>query len=622
MAAAMLTAVAPLAAAPDGGAASYRAYCATCHGANREGASGPALSGDGFVQRWRGRTPALHSLISNSMPYDAPATLTAAQYAAITRYILAQNAVKHTSSTIRSVEQTTSRAYRPPAPPSVPHVYGSASTASPDDNELLNSADDDWLRYNRDYLGQRHSPLTQITAQNVATLVPKCVFQTGEVGSFQASPVIRAGKMYFTTANNTYALDAATCHKLWKYEYPPVAAPLAVNRGVALYKGMLIRGTLDGHLIALDAENGNLLWDEWVADNRSGHFISAVPVVFGGKVFIGEAGADYGAAGHVHAFDALNGRHLWTFDAVPTGREGAPTSDKGQAVGGASTWTTITVEPATRRLYVPLGNPGLDFDGAARPGPNLYSDSIVVIDADTGKLEWYAQQNPHDVHDWDTAAAPVLYDLDQKRFMAVGSKDARLYLYDRDSHVLIARVNLTGRLNDTTPLSSAHGLHVCPGFLGGVEWNGPAYDPLDQMIFVNTVDWCGTFRRAKNAHENAQGGTGTTDPPSEARGWLRAFDAATGEQRWSYEAGTPMLAGITTTATGVLLTGTAQGDFLAFDARTGRKLYGFYTGGSIAAGPSIYLAGGREYVAVASGNSSKSLWQVDGASTLIVFGLP
>lgn len=600
------------------GSSSYQSYCASCHAANLMGATGPALAGESFRRRWRGRTSALSSVITSTMPYNAPGSLTGAQYAEITDYIVAQSAVARGGARVHrppgdgTASQSSGESPVPQILPAAPKVYGTPSTTAPDDSELESSPAGDWLRYNRDDLGQRHSPLRLITTQNAAALAPKCIFQTGEVGSFQTSPVVRAGKLYFTTANNTYALDAATCRQLWKHEYAPASAPLPVNRGVALYRGMLIRGTLDGHLIALDAQSGKLLWNEWVSDSRNGHFISAAPTAFDGKVFVGEAGGDFGAAGHVHAFDALTGKHLWTFDSVPTSPH----------LGGGSTWTTITVEPTTRRLFVPLGNPGSDFDGRERPGSNLYSNSVVVIDADSGKLDWYVQQNPHDVHDWDTAAAPVLYDQDQREFMAVGSKDARLYIYDRNSHALIARKDLTRRLNDTQPLSSDHGLHVCPGFLGGVEWNGPAYDPLNHMVFVNTVDWCATFKRAKNARENPQGGSGIADPPSQARGWLRAFDGASGKERWSYEAGTPMLAGITTTAGGLLLTGSGDGDFLVFDAESGRKLYTFYTGGSVGGGPSTYLVGDAQYIAVASGNNSKGLWQVSGASTLIVFGLP
>jgi alcohol dehydrogenase (cytochrome c) len=617
---AMLTANVVLSATPVGTADNYRTYCASCHGSSLEGAAGPALQGDRFVERWRGRTPALLSLISTSMPYDAPASLTAAQYADITRYIVGRSSLRQPRARAGlSVEMAST-----PAAEKLGRAkaYGLASTSVPDDRELLGSADGNWLRYNRDYSSQRYSPLSQITAQNVATLVPKCIFQAGEVGNFQSSPVVYAGKMYITTAHNTYALDAANCRKIWKYEYLGGSAPLQVNRGVALYSGMIFRGTLDGHLIALDAETGKLLWDEWVADSRAGYFISAAPTVFDHKVFIGEAGGDYAAAAHVHAFDALSGRHLWSFDTIPKGEQpDAQTWGKGKIPGGCATWTTITVDPATHRLYVPLGNPGLDFDGTARPGINLYSDSVVVIDADSGKLVWYAQQNQHDIHDWDTAAAPVIYDQDGREFMAVGSKDARLYIYDRDNHALIARRDLTARMNDEVPLSSERGVRVCPGVLGGVEWNGPAYDPLDKLLFVNTVDWCTTFKRSKNPSENPQGGTLIFDPLTEARGWLRAFDAATGEARWSYEAGTPMLAGITPTATGLLLTGSGDGDFLIFDAKTGRRLYKFYTGGSIGGGPSTYLVGGRQYIAVASGNSSKSLWQINGAATVVVFGL-
>jgi PQQ-dependent dehydrogenase (methanol/ethanol family) len=482
----------------------------------------------------------------------------------------------------------------------------------------------DWLRFNNDYQGRRYSPLAQITSANISTLTPKCLFQTGEVGGFQTSPLIFDGRLYVTTAHSVYALDADTCQKIWSYEYlGSDAAPLPNNRGAALYKGMLFRGTLDGHLIALDAVNGKLLWNVRVCDATKGNFISAAPVAFNGKVFIGDAGADFGGTARVYAFDAVSGRSIWTFDLVPGGRQtGAETWGKDSGRNGGSVWATITVEPEPHRLYVSVGNPGSDLDGSDRPGDNLYTDAVVVLDAESGSLQWYAQQNPHDLHDWDTAAAPALYDQDGRHYMAVGSKDARLYIYDRDSHQLIARKDLTRRENDTLPLTAA-GVHICPGILGGVEWNGPAYDPNSRLVFINSVDWCVTLRTKDAKIENpGMAGGFKLDPVSDAHGSLHAFDAASGDEKWVYNAGMPMLAGVTPTASGLTFTGSTDGSLLAFDSQTGRKLYSFYTGGAIAGGISTYMVEGRQYVAVPSGNSSKSMWQSRGAATVIVFGLP
>jgi PQQ-dependent dehydrogenase (methanol/ethanol family) len=394
---------------------------------------------------------------------------------------------------------------------------------------------------------------------------------------------------------------------------------------VALYQGMVIRGACDGHLFALDAATGKLLWDVWVADSRKGYWLAAAPVVFDGKVFIGEAGADTGANGHVHAFDAATGRRLWTFDLIPTGNlPGADTWGTSGVAGGGSTWTTITVDPDTHSVFFPVGNPAPDLDDRPRPGDNLYTDSVIVLDADTGKLKWYVQQNPHDTHDWDTSAAPTIFDQEGRKFMAVGSKDARLYIYDRDSHALLAKTDLAQHLNTDVPLSSKP-VRVCPGIMGGVEWNGAAYDPSNRMLFINSVDWCATLTRQDPEHPGAYGlgGAYTQDPPQQATGSLRAFDAATGIERWVYSAG-PMVAGITATATGLVFTGSPAGDLLAFDGKTGRQLYNFYTGGAVAGGVATYMVAGKQYVVAVSGNSSKSVWFElnTGAATIVVFGLP
>ena len=309
---------APSASAADNGAALVREHCASCHGETLGGGVGPPLVGAGFTFRWSGKSAALYDLISTTMPPGQPASLSKPEYRAITQYLLAQSTKEQAS--IKSA------AAGPQVQlPAAPRIVGTASTRGPDDAELARPNDADWLTYNRDYRSQRYSPLRQITPQNVASLVPKCIFQIGEVGPFQASPIVRDGRMYVTTAHRTLALDAATCKPIWTHDYVPAGPELRpLNRGVALYQGMVIRGACDGHLFSLDAATGKLLWDVWVADSRKGYWLAAAPVVFDGKVFIGEAGADTGANGHVHAFDAATGRLLWTFDLIPRGRSQAP----------------------------------------------------------------------------------------------------------------------------------------------------------------------------------------------------------------------------------------------------------------------------------------------------------
>jgi alcohol dehydrogenase (cytochrome c) len=610
----------PSASAADNGAALLREHCAFCHGDTLACAAGPALAGPGFTFRWSGKPAALYELISTTMPLGQPASLSKPEYRAITRYLLAQ------SSKDQALVKSAGAGPQVQLP-AAPRIVGTASTQGPDDAELARPNDADWLTYNRDYRSQRYSPLRQITPQNVASLVPKCIFQVGEVGPFQTSPIVRDGRMYVTTAHRTLALDAATCKPLWTHDYVPAGPELRpLNRGVALYQGMVIRGACDGHLFSLDAATGKLLWDVWVADSRKGYWLAAAPVVFDGKVFIGEAGADTGVNGHVYAFDAATGRRIWTFDLIPTGQQaGADTWGTSGVAGGGSTWTTITVDPDTHSVFFPVGNPAPDLDDNLRPGDNLYTDSVIALDADTGKLKWYVQQNPHDTHDWDTSAAPTLFDQEGRKFLAVGSKDARLYIYDRDSHALLAKADLAQHLNTDIPLSRKP-VRVCPGVMGGVEWNGAAYDPNNRMLFINSVDWCATLTRQDAEHPGAYalGGAYTQDPPQQATGSLRALDAATGVERWAYSGGGPMVAGITTTATGLVFTGSPAGDLLAFDGKTGRQLYDFYTGGAVAGGVTTYMVAGKQYVVAASGNSSKSVWFElnTGAATIIVFGLP
>jgi len=262
---------------------------------------------------------------------------------------------------------------------------------------------------------------------------------------------------------------------------------------------------------------------------------------------------------------------------------------------------------------------GRDFVGSERAGDNLYTDSVLALNADTGKLQWYVQQNPHDDRDWDTTAAPMLYAVGGRRIMAVGSKDGRLYFYDRDQHKLMARRDLLVRENDTGTLPSGKPTHVCPGGLGGVEWNGPAFDSVTKMVFINTNDLCVTVTPGPYA---AAGGIPVLDSPEKARGWLRAFDGASSREIWHYKADSPMLAAVTPTGSGLILTGTGAGQFVAFDAKTGQQLYSFYTGGAVAGGISTYLVGKRQYIAVTSGNSSKSLWRNSGGAIVVVFGLP
>jgi PQQ-dependent dehydrogenase (methanol/ethanol family) len=625
------------------GAHDYDKFCKSCHAGDLMGGSGPALVGDNFHVKWANGTHKLSDLydfMRQKMPLMKPGSLSEDQYVNILSYVLLKNGYQPSASKARLSAATMTAVLSGPGGgelqrkrvsvmqgmlPQAPKEVEKSSGNTPTDADLRNLTDADWPMYNKDYRGQRYSKLSQITVKNAHKMVPACIFQLGEVGSFQSSPIVYQGVMYITTPHNTYAVDARSCKSIWKHEYTPTGQEQLVNnRGATLYAGKILRGTTDGHLLALDAKDGKLLWDAWVADSGVGYFLSAAPIAFDGKVFIGEAGADWGANGHIHAFDVETGKRVWTFDLIPTGNQpGADSWAKGAEHGGGSSWTTLSYNPGDGLVYAPVGNPAPDMDPKLRPGKNLYTNSVVALDAKTGKLGWYVQQVSYDSHDWDTSAAPVIYDADGRQYMAVANKGGWLYLYDRVSHKLIAQSEVSSHLNHENPVPTA-GEHICPGIIGGVEWNGPAFSPKDKMLFINSVDWCGTYKSVSAPYAEGQyymGGEYTFDPFDKAKGWVRAIDARDGKQVWAYQSSTPMIAGVTPTAGGVLFTGDLDGDFLVFNAKTGKILYRFNTGGGIAGGVTTYLVDGRQYVAVASGNASRTTWHTTGAATIVVFSL-
>jgi alcohol dehydrogenase (cytochrome c) len=494
----------------------------------------------------------------------------------------------------------------------------------PGDEELLQVDAADWLHFNRNYSGDRYSPLAAINVSNAKSLTPKCVLQLGEIGSFETSPIVYHGRMYVTTSHKTFAADARTCALIWSHSYTTVGPEhITANRGVALYRGTVYRGTTDGHLLALDANTGKVKWDIEVADPNGGYYISAAPLVFDGRIYVGEGGADHGIKGHIHAYEAATGKEVWKFDVIPTGDEpGADTWSAGQENGGGSSWSSMAVDTKRRLLFVPTGNPGPDFNPANRRGTNLYTDSIVVLGADTGKLAWYVQQVPGDTHDWDTAAAPAIYNQDGREYMAVASKDGFLYVYDRLTHEVLARPSTMTRENVEIPFNLTSPVRCCPGGLG--QWNGPAYSPRDRLLFVGSAERCDTIQLAEPKYVRGQlffGGVikpGQNEKPS---GSLRGIDAATGEQRWVYHSPSVFVAGVTATAGGLLLTGDGAGNFLVLAAQTGKVLYRFQTGGGIAGGISTYSVEGEQLIAVPSGNSSRAVWGTTGSATILIFGI-
>ena len=514
-------------------------------------------------------------------------------------------------------------------PPTTPLGRG------PTGDELLRAADDrqNWLYASKDYAGQRYVESAQITAANAARLRAVCIFRSDNVVSMQSSPLVYRGVMYVTMDQATVAIDATTCRPRWTYTWTIKGNALSkVNRGVALKDGRLIRGTPDGYLIALDMSDGSLLWSTKIADFQSGQYLSMPPLIFEDRIIYGPAGADWGAKNWVGAFDLGTGQQKWRFNLIPDANEpGAETwsNPVAREHGGGSLWTPLALDVEKGVLYLPVGNPSPDFYEAARPGDNLYTNSAVALDVHSGRLVWYRQFGPADEHDRDLSQVSPLFNASvngkARELMAISGKDGLLRVLDRENHKQLYEIPITSRTGwDAAP--TVEGAHSCPGLLGGVEWNGPAYSRATHALYVATVDWCATFTKALqppqftiNAHY--YGGAATPDPASEARGWLRAVDATTGKEMWKRQWPTPLVAGITVSAGGVLFSGDMNNDFFALDAKTGKTLYTFNTGGSVGGGVISYEVNGKQYVATTSGTLS-GFFHGSGTAAVVVFALP
>ncbi|HUE10240.1 MAG TPA: PQQ-binding-like beta-propeller repeat protein, partial [Steroidobacteraceae bacterium] len=368
-----------------------------------------------------------------------------------------------------------------------------------------------------------------------------------------------AGRMYLTTAHYTVAVDGADCHLIWSSTWTPREhEPANTHRGAALADGKIIRGTNDGFLLALDAKDGHTLWAKQIADPKEGYFISMPPLVHGNLIYIGLAGAETAARGWVGAFRISDGEQVWRFNIVPDdGEPGADTWGPDPAArkhGGGNLWTAMSFDLQRNLLYLPGGNAAPDLYDDDRPGDNLYTNSLIALDATTGHLAWYRQFVPHDVHDYDVShVAPMFKTTSSgsiRSVIASTGKDGMLRLWDRDSKDMIYSVAFTNRVNAEAPVTRTP-VRVCPGTLGGQEWNGSAYYAKQNMLIVPATDWCAEFNKDATApdpqkehtHAFYFGGETKFDPWSAARGRLTAFDASTGQEKWRYDAAKPMVAG-------------------------------------------------------------------------------
>lgn len=623
----------------------YVTHCASCHGLRLEGTSAPALVGTAFMRSWSAyalTADELYFITRTTMPRGAPGELARQDYVDVLAYLLQQNGypvggVELTDDprTLRQVKLAPLSGALPAATPGptsgeVPAPARAPTTTGPSQAELNHAgADAAWLAPEHDYSGTKYSPLGQITRDNVQRLRAVCVYQVGDLGNFQSMPIVSRGIMYVTTARLTIALDARTCRVRWKHEWPGEGVDSwPRNRGVAIKDGMVVRGTTDGNLIALDALTGVVLWARPVADVAAGETFTMPPLIYEDLVLISPGVSEHGIRGWVGAFRLSDGQPVWRFETIKD-----RTSWRGSdsvVVGGASVWTPFTLDPATGTLYGATANPVPDLAGQVREGDNLYSNSLLALDVRTGSLRWHRQMVSHDTHDWDFTHAGPLFRAKVRGtvrdLVATAGKDGMLRTLDRTTREVLYETPVTTRENVDVPVTTA-GTHACPGVFGGVEWNGPAYNPRLEMLFVNAVDWCATFKvNAEVRHvpgRNYFGGSVDSDPLDKAFGWLTAIDGATGMIRWRYRSPAPLIAGVVTSAGDLVFTGELTGDFLALDARTGAVLYRFNTGGPIGGGVISYAVDGTQYVAVMSGRPSRfAVGRDPGAATVLVFGLP
>jgi alcohol dehydrogenase (cytochrome c) len=489
-----------------------------------------------------------------------------------------------------------------------------------------------WLTYSGNYNGQRYSPLTQINRTNVQRLALQWVFQTGVKGAHETTPLVIDGIMYVTTPeNHAFALDIRSGRPLWHYQRNlPKTMSLCCgpqNRGLAALGDKLFMATLDAHVVALDSKTGNVLWDTASAEADKGYSFTVAPLAVNDKVIVGVAGGEYGVRGFIDAYDAQTGERAWRFYTIPEGGEPGSETWKGDSWqrGGSPAWVTGSYDPVARTVYWGTGNPGPQMYGANREGDNLYSDSLVALDVDTGKLKWYFQFTPHDVHDWDSTHVPVLFDetIDGKprKLVAVANRNGFFYVLDRtDGKFLFAKaytevswakeIGANGRpvlLPNTDP--TAEGNRVCPGGIGGANWHSPSYSPQTHLFYVFSKEQCDTFMADDEGEPRHRPGrlyigSAFFAPPKESD-WsaVRALDPTSGKVRWEFKHFSGAWAGVFSTAGGLVFSGDGQGNFIALDAATGSDLWHVMLGAPIQTAAISYSVDNKQYVTIAAGSA-------------------
>ncbi|MEZ5284929.1 MAG: PQQ-dependent dehydrogenase, methanol/ethanol family [Vicinamibacterales bacterium] len=505
-------------------------------------------------------------------------------------------------------------------------------------SRLVNAAKEpgSWLTYNGQYNGQRHSTLDQINTSNVAQLQPLWVYQVRGDGQVETSPIAVDGRMYVTEPPTTVtALDPRTGRALWSYVRPMpsdlrlIGFP-ATNRGVAILDDMVYVGSLDGALIALDAETGAKRWETQVADNGTGHSVTMAPLALDGKIVVGISGGEAGIRGFVDAYDAKSGKLVWRTHTVPAAGEPGVETWAGDSWknGAGATWLTGSYDPELKLLYWGTGNPGPDWNGDVRKGDNLYTSSVLALDPDTGKMKWHFQYTPHDVHDWDANQIQVLADLQiggrTRKALITANRNAFYYVLDRETGEFLHAqayakqtwakgIDAKGRpevLPGTEP--TEEGNLVYPSLQGSTNWPSPSFSPQTGLFYVPVREMGSYYYKTDVEYEAGLPftGGGERSLADEAWGAVRALDATTGSVVWDFKLPSPSWSGVLSTAGGLVFSGSNEGNVYALDAKTGAALWQFQTGGLVRSNPVTFLVDGRQYVSVSAGRA------------IFLFGLP
>ncbi len=490
-----------------------------------------------------------------------------------------------------------------------------------------------WVSYNGDYSGRRYSSLAQVNTGNVSRLQAEWIFHSRNSDRLEVTPVVINGLMLVTSANDTFALDAKTGRVVWHHARPITEgliddASRHISRGVAVWKNRVFRETDNAHLLCLDIRSGNLLWDIAYADWNRNYGATSAPLVVKDKVIVGTSGGDDGVRGFIAAYDAQSGKLAWRFWTIPAPGEFGASSWPGKLYlhGGGTTWMPGTYDPELNTIFWGTSNPAPDFEGSVRPGDDLYTDCLLALDPDTGKLKWYFQFTPHDLFDYDATETPVIADLrykgQQRKLIIQANRNGYVYTLDRATGEFLSAVQFAERLNWAKGIDSKgrpirsglkptpQGTRICPGFAGATNWFSPSFNETTGLLYFMALEYCQNFFSAPTPQEFEEGkefySTGVKQIPGEepAKKFLVAYDVGSGAISWK----NPQVgsghssAGTMTTAGGLVFFGDDAQSFEAVEASSGRALWHFNTGQPISASPMTYAVEGRQYVAIAAGS--------------------